>query len=181
MINIIQLILMMCMLSVLNSSAQKTNDTSLNNDLIISVETGESVWINDSTLFEAPNKKSKSASKYLTARISASQRLTYEFVHHKSNYYTNHERATIMMSLDESGKIAGCEILRAPFSRSVLDAYIEYFRSKFYYTPAKINGKPVKAIGIMVFEMGPQEDWRAGGPIDTFSKKISTCWSPIIE
>lgn len=179
--NNILLILMSCILSVLNSSAQKTNDISLSSDLIISVETGKSIWINDSTLFEAPNKKSKSAAKYLTARISASQRLTYEFLHHKSNYYTNHERAIIMMSLDESGKIAGCEILKAPFSRSVLDAYIEYFRSKFYYSPAKINGKPVKAIAIMVFEMSPQEDWRAGGPIETFSKTISTLWSPIFE
>lgn len=86
-----------------------------------------------------------------------------------------------MISLDESGKIAGWEVLHASFSRSIAQSYVARLQANFNYSPAKINGKPVKCIGIWVFEMSPQENWRAGGPVDTFGCTISFTWSPIIE
>lgn len=148
---------------------------------IISVGTRESAWINDSTLFEAPTIENKDASGFHTGRITASQKLNYDFVQHNSKYYTSHDPAMIMFCLDEKGNIYDWQILKASFSRSIAEQYINREQAEYYYNPAKINGKPVKCIGIWVFEMGPQENWRSGGPIDTFHRTLSMQWSPISE
>ncbi len=176
------LALMLYLLCAFDCFPQESNNTTdLNSDIIVSARTHESVWINDSTLFEAPISQLKKASNVYDAKVSTSQRLTYDFLRHESKYYTNHDPATIMISLDESGNIVDWEILHASFSRSVAQSYVAGLQANFNYTPAKINGKPVKSIGIWVFEMGPQENWRAGGPIDTFERTISFNWSPIFE